>query len=44
MIGADQQQFCVQCGVTNDLHDGPDSCARAESKAQMIEMFGLVTR
>lgn len=32
--------FCPLCGVTLDLHHGPDSCASAESKAQLIEMFG----
>lgn len=39
-----EHNFCPRCGVHMSLHDGPDSCARAESKAQLIEMFGLVSR
>lgn len=35
------EQFCAHCGVTNDLHDGPDSCEYAESKARLLEAFGL---
>lgn len=33
-------QFCPLCDVTLDLHDGPDSCARADAKARVLESFG----
>lgn len=36
----DNSQFCPHCGVSNDLHDGPDTCHIAEQKAQVISMFG----
>ena len=32
-------QFCTACGVTNDLHDGPDSCESADAKARILETF-----
>jgi len=35
----DCDQFCPHCGVTNDLHDGPDTCASAEAKAALLERF-----
>lgn len=31
--------FCPECGVTNDLHDGPDSCDSADAKARILESF-----
>ena len=38
--------FCPHCDVTNDLHDGPDSCEYAEAKARLLaamdRAFGLV--
>lgn len=34
--------FCDRCGVTNDLHNGPDSCDGAEAKVLVIEMFDRV--
>lgn len=33
--------FCPLCGVTLDLHDGPDSCDHADHKARVIESFGM---
>lgn len=30
-------EFCPDCDVTMDLHDGPDSCDYAESRACAIE-------
>ena len=36
--------FCPLCGVTLDLHDGPDSCAEAEAKASMLERFERMFR
>lgn len=27
--------------ATLDLHDGPDTCSSAESKARVLEMFGM---
>lgn len=32
-------QFCPLCGVTLDLHDGPDSCSLADAKASLLEAF-----
>ena len=32
----DQPVWCDQCGVSMDLHDGPDSCELAELKADEI--------
>lgn len=42
-------QFCDLCGVTNDLHDGPESCDYAGRKADAIDemsrlMFGGFVR
>ena len=39
--------FCDECGVTMDLHDGEDSCEDAEFGAQRLErmerlMFGWI--
>ena len=31
--------FCPLCGVTLDLHDGPDTCATADAKASLLESF-----
>ena len=31
--------YCPHCEVALDLHDGPDTCAYAESKARILEMF-----
>lgn len=41
-----EPQFCPLCGVTLDLHDGPDTCEYAEQSARAIEsmdrmFFGL---
>lgn len=36
----DDSQFCPLCGVSLDLHDGPDSCSSADRKASILEMFG----
>ncbi|MGD9753309.1 MAG: hypothetical protein AB7W59_20130 [Acidimicrobiia bacterium] len=36
-MSADDDQFCPHCDVSNDLHNGPDSCAYAEHKANMLE-------
>ena len=37
--------FCPHCDVTMDLHDGPDTCEQAESKADLLaameRAFGL---
>ena len=35
----ERDQFCPHCGVTNDLHDGPDSCDHADAKARLLESF-----
>jgi hypothetical protein len=32
-------QFCPLCGVTLDLHDGPDTCRSAEMKADLLDQF-----
>lgn len=34
-------QFCSLCDVSLDLHDGPDSCDLAETKAHLLEMYPL---
>jgi hypothetical protein len=34
-----RDRFCDLCGVTLDLHDGPDSCDNAEAKARLLEEF-----
>jgi hypothetical protein len=34
--------FCPHCDVTMDLHDGPDTCEYAESKARALETFDRV--
>jgi hypothetical protein len=31
--------FCPLCGVTLDLHDGPDTCQSAEMKADLLNQF-----
>lgn len=37
--------FCPHCGVHYDLHDGPDTCDGAESKARTLDLFfGAVTK
>lgn len=33
-----QPQFCDDCDVSLDLHDGPDSCEYAEHMARRYEM------
>lgn len=38
-MGETVRAFCEQCGITLDLHDGPDSCTSAEMKAGVIERF-----
>jgi hypothetical protein len=35
-------QFCPDCGVTLDLHDGPDSCDLADAKARLLEEFSFI--
>lgn len=42
-------EFCDECGVTLDFHDGPDSCEESEAKANALEtmeriMFGGLLR
>ena len=34
-----EKGFCPLCEVTLDLHDGPDTCYAAETKADMLNMF-----
>jgi len=41
MTGNDK--FCDECAVSMDLHDGPDSCESAKSKARMLGMFWSAT-
>ena len=36
----DDARFCPLCGVSLDLHDGPDTCRLAEMKANLLERFG----
>lgn len=42
----DDARFCPLCGVSLDLHDGPDTCESAGRKADLLNqfdrMFGLV--
>lgn len=40
-MSATEDGFCPLCGVTLDLHDGPDSCDNADAKARLLEAFGL---
>jgi hypothetical protein len=35
-----EDAFCPDCGITLDLHSGPESCDRARHKAHVLEMFG----
>lgn len=35
-----EEEFCPHCGVTLDLHSGPDTCELADAKAWLLEMFG----
>ena len=32
----DQPIWCEECGVSLDMHDGPDSCEWAELRAEAI--------
>ena len=36
--------FCDECDVSMDLHDGEDSCDSAEAKARLLERFGGMIR
>jgi hypothetical protein len=35
----DDARFCPLCGVSLDLHDGPDTCHLAEMKADLLDQF-----
>lgn len=35
-MSAGDTKFCPLCGVRLDLHDGPDTCHRAEAQAEFI--------
>lgn len=35
----DDPKFCMLCGVSLDLHDGPDTCKSAEMKADLLDRF-----
>jgi hypothetical protein len=35
----DDARFCPLCGVSLDLHDGPDTCRSAGMKANLLERF-----
>lgn len=37
-------QFCPQCDVTMDLHDGPDSCDYAQHKADLLSVMDRAFR
>ena len=37
-----EPQFCPLCEVSLDLHDGPDTCDYAESKARLLEQFDRI--
>lgn len=40
-----EDDFCPQCGVSNGLHSGPDTCHLAEAKARLMErLFGKAHR
>lgn len=39
--GAD---FCPDCGVVMDLHDGPDTCLSARMRADLLTQFGAILR
>ncbi len=36
-----QLDFCEECGVALDLHDGADSCRVAEAKADRLDQFWM---
>jgi hypothetical protein len=35
----DDDRFCPLCGVSLDLHDGPDTCQSAGMKADLLDQF-----
>jgi len=39
MSADDDARFCPLCGVSLDLHDGPDTCRSAEMKADLLDRF-----
>lgn len=36
---ASEDGFCNECGVTLNLHNGPDSCDYAEARAEGLEQM-----